>query len=133
MHIYRAVVAAAVLASLLPAAPASATPPYLDPMFIATFSEDAGGNRVAGATCRAAVIVGSPTQVALATRVTCSVQDTTRTQVTPGGASATAVTSVEPPGLVVACVSGEAVVMETESGRNELFLIERGPICEPIH
>lgn len=132
MHFHRAAVAAAVLTALLPSTPASATPPYLDVIFNVTFSDDEviPGNHVAVASCRAAVVIGAATQVPLATKVTCSINDTTRTQVTPGGASATTVVTVEPHGPVVACVTGEAVVMETEPDRNELFLVEGGPICQ---
>lgn len=129
---HRAAVAAAVLA-FVPGTPAAeAAPPTVDVNFTTSVHRPGAGGWLVVLGCRATVTTGSNTQVPLATKATCSVNDTERSVVVPGAAAATQIAVVVPLGPVYACVSGEAAVMDVEQGNNQLHYATNSPPCHRL-
>lgn len=123
-----AALAASVL-SFVPSAPAHAAPPTVGSQFTTTTHQQEGSGRLVVVGCRALATQGGNFQVPLLTEVTCSVNDTVRTVMAPGAVAATQLVLVVPPGPVIACHSGESLVMDQEPDANAMYHVTTGPTC----
>jgi hypothetical protein len=135
MRAHRVAAAAASLLAFTPwsATTAHAVPPRVDATFTTSLNHRVGGNWFVTVGCKAVTTVagqaGGMWQAGLATKVTCTVNDTSRTVTAVGTAAATQVALVAPLGPVYACVSGEAAVIDVEGGSNALYHVTAGPNC----
>jgi hypothetical protein len=90
--------------------------------------QDGSDTVLAGAVCHAVGTGGSPTQVAVATQVHCSINGTERSASVPGSAAATTIiVAAVPP--VVMCHGGSAIFLETAGGANVLTYVDVPDTC----
>ena len=117
--------------AVVPAAPAEAAEPTVESGFGPVFThwlEEGSDTVLAGGVCRANGIGATATQVAVATRVRCSINGTSRSASAPGPHAATTIFVAAVPPVII-CSGGSAVFMDTSGESSELVYIDVADRC----
>jgi hypothetical protein len=130
MAIRRAAGIVVALVSMIPGGPvAHAAAPVIEFKYSPSFTQLVGAAYVAGSTCQLTATGATPTQVAIAVQVTCSINGLAeRSTAAPGDRTAASVVVATTPPVVI-CASGKAAFLETATGENEITMVTAGPQC----